>query len=794
MMMLQTFFVLFPLTAATACAEGPGSCPSNGQVLLQASRQQSLDGMSMLIQKEGSLDFFSPEGSETIFTELQALAEAKGRASQEVSPLEKATLRLLNQTVENTTIALLKGHSDDQAELNAGWEAFASCNQNFAYDSNSADLDKKDLDVAVREHRFCRTNQSQLKAKYDSAMKLLQDFVKQLNEPKKPAGLCDDNKGLLQNALAADKYFSTGLDQAEKLLTWYKDNQKTYAEKKMNNTAAKGAFDNQTSKCNSAQSSLEVDYCRWHGKATAASKSLERCWQQADSSWKKIRDAALDSTSQRKRIYAASKGVQCMISVLFTKNASAAKAKLAVCENSTTDTSKFDLANTTTPNKSNVSALGDLVSKPGDGTWENETYAGLEHVEKVMQCGTAAHLCNSNEKVLSHRCVACEPGKANTPGDDAVGVDTNCSTVRCGANQQVVSNVCVSCSAGMRNSQGDDASGADTSCEPIVCGRGQRVLSNSCHSCPPGTQNEAGGHKATGADSSCDPIHCKQDQHVKLHACHTCPVGKTNRAGDNASGPNTTCDAIECGKDKKVVSNRCKGCPPGKVNEAGDDASGMDTNCTPVNCSSNQRVQANACISCPDGTTGSGGDASGPDTSCRAIKCEANQRVLSNACVPCLSGHTNSAGDDASGGDTTCTKVLPSWPSSTCKKGLCAKCTKWDGYVCRETWVGFTATGVRSDCTTPSLVQMRPMWKYNSQKVCATFCWIGGGYGSVSSGGVKAQLTGWTYLYNPGCKDRKRRDQVTVTVGPHSQSVWTVDKPTWMRSGTFCPCRCSRKF
>jgi hypothetical protein len=347
--------------------------------------------------------------------------------------------------------------------------------------------------------------------------------------------------------------------------------------------------------------------------------------------------------------------IQCFLSVLFLEKASESHTRVSECKGLRLDTSMFDLANTTTVNKSDVATLGNMSSKPGDASWQTFEYAGLDNVKQVTHCASVSHACNANEYVLTHRCETCAPGKVNIGGDDAVGNNTNCTAILCMENQHVVSHVCTTCAAGMINNAGDDASGADTSCKAMICGAGQHVKSHACHTCPNGTKNPLGGHDASKGDTSCVEVKCLENQYVKSHACHTCSPGTTNAAGDDASSKDTVCDITKCKINQKVVGNACQGCPPGKTNAAGDKASGNNTKCDSVTCETNQHVVGHACAACPDGMERPrGDDASGQDTVCAAIKCKANQRVVSHACFSCPSGQTNAAGDDASKSDTSC--------------------------------------------------------------------------------------------------------------------------------------------
>ena len=78
-----------------------------------------------------------------------------------------------------------------------------------------------------------------------------------------------------------------------------------------------------------------------------------------------------------------------------------------------------------------------------------------------------ATFCGVDERVVSHMCTHCDPGKENTAGDDASGTDTSCYPIVCGVNERVADNVCVSCESGKQRAAGDDASSRDTECTLI---------------------------------------------------------------------------------------------------------------------------------------------------------------------------------------------------------------------------------------------------------------------------------------------------------------------------------------
>jgi len=479
---------LLPLVVATTCPEGSDSCSSSSQALLQSSmsHQIGMDDASegglkplLLMFQQGGARWGRGDGqglkdsskSEHLLGQLETRVGAAALDNKRLSPLEGSLMKALNETIENTTLpALKKGHEDDQKEMNRTVQALANCNDNFATDSKKAASARQMVDALKDTHRQCRGNQSKLKGVRAENMKDLKSFVDNLQQPQKPASLAPT---------AADSYFAAGMK-------WFKENQATYAQKKVAYTAAKEEHDNKTDICNAAQTRYESGYCQWVGQGSAASKSYTRCWQQGSGNdWKQIRATVLDSAEQRKHEYVAAKKIQCFLSsllILFSKAGAVTKQNISACKVLMPDTSIFDLVNTDAPPKKSVASLGNLTSMPGDGVWQHSEYAAISGVKNITPCakalddndtliwkdGNMSHYCNADEKVLMHRCLACEAGKSSVR-EDALGPDTNCSAIICDADEHVVSNSCTSCSPGKVRLEGDDASGADTACLPPIC-------------------------------------------------------------------------------------------------------------------------------------------------------------------------------------------------------------------------------------------------------------------------------------------------------------------------------------
>ena len=99
-----------------------------------------------------------------------------------------------------------------------------------------------------------------------------------------------------------------------------------------------------------------------------------------------------------------------------------------------------------------------------------------------------ATLCDVNEYVSSNACVACDPRRINTAGDDASGSDTECD--KCAENYYVDSENCLSCPTGTTNVAGDSVDGGNTECGE--CAENYYVSADECKECPPGMTNVAG--------------------------------------------------------------------------------------------------------------------------------------------------------------------------------------------------------------------------------------------------------------------------------------------------------------
>jgi hypothetical protein len=484
--------LLSPAAADPVCPEGPGSCPVSSQALFQSGKQQSMEQMTKILQDKGTLAS-SLLRSDDLLSHLQAQADSVEHGSKKFTPLELYLLKGLNETLENTTIpAMKKEHADAQEELNAVVQSLINCNNNFDADAEEVRDMKKAVESAGLEHRYCRGNQSEFKKKYDNASTHNEFVVKELLSPSQYASTCTSkNEGLtlpvkLHLASSIDDFFINGLRSFQQKQSRWSLNKAAYL-------SAKNALENHTKACDSAQSDLEILHCAWLGRASAASKSFGRCWMQASDIWKKAKDAILDASQRRKLEYITTHKIQCLIRFLLFKN-----VKLSKCgSTSIADTSIFNFTNTTAPNKSNLDELGNLTSA-------EMVHEGISNAKNATTCNIV-HNCGADEQVRSHRCLACEPGKSNSAGDDALGNDTNCSVVLCEANQHVMLHSCAMCAPGMQNSPGDDATGANTSCDPIPCQANQRVSNHSCHACPAGTNNTA-GDLASGVDTSCDPM------------------------------------------------------------------------------------------------------------------------------------------------------------------------------------------------------------------------------------------------------------------------------------------------
>ena len=250
--------------------------------------------MVMMLQEGGarggrgsSQSLEASSTDEHLLGQLQSRVEAAVLEDKPLSPLEESLMKALNGTLDNTTLpALMKGHEDDQKDMDRAVQALTNCNTNFDTDSKNAESAKRTVDAKKEAHRTCRGIQSKLNSALSEKKKDGEMFTDNLQQPQKPSPLP------FLPLTVPDAYFAAGL-------SWLKEKEALYTQKKSAYTAAKTKHDNKRDICNAAQTSYESGYCQWIGKGTAASKSYTRCWEQGGgNAWNQTRASVLDSAER----------------------------------------------------------------------------------------------------------------------------------------------------------------------------------------------------------------------------------------------------------------------------------------------------------------------------------------------------------------------------------------------------------------------------------------------------------------------------------------------------------------
>lgn len=320
--------------------------------------------------------------------------------------------------------------------------------------------------------------------------------------------------------------------------------------------------------------------------------------------------------------------------------------------------------------------------------------------------------CNTNFKVVSNACVACELTSTLRAGSPMSGPDTYCI---CGEDEKVVSNTCVDCEEGGYSNAGSDSAGSDTQCE---CKSGYQKINGLCEKCPDGTisnmntNNECvcktgfyvktvgsceicpTGSTSSGGNKPNVLSTCKLEPGYYVDSSgdvHSCQDGSTSSGGELINGGQTKCKTTAghyvdtngdvqdcpansadpggvfvesrttisgcvCDKGFQAVGSApwgCGQCPDGQTTDGTHRTNEAQRGC---HCKEGYFVdptKTQKCQLCPQGgSAAEGGDPNGAATSC---DCAANYRVNANAqCEACNPGETNAALDRTQDGETQC--------------------------------------------------------------------------------------------------------------------------------------------
>ena len=320
--------------------------------------------------------------------------------------------------------------------------------------------------------------------------------------------------------------------------------------------------------------------------------------------------------------------------------------------------------------------------------------------------------CNTNFKVVSNACVACELTSTLRAGSPMSGADTYCI---CGKDEKVVSNACVDCEEGGYSDAGSDSAGSDTECN---CRSGYQKINGLCEKCPDGTfsnmnsNNECvckvgfyvktvgsceicpTGSTASGYNKPNVVSTCKLEPGYYVDSSgdvHSCPEGSASSGGELINGGQTKCKTTAghyvdtngdvqdcpansadpggvfvesrttisgcvCDKGYQAVGSApwgCGQCPEGQTTDGTHRTNEAQRGC---HCKEGYFVDPTKTQKCQlctlGGSTAEGGDPTGAATSC---DCAANYRVNANAqCEQCQPGETNAPLDKTQDGETQC--------------------------------------------------------------------------------------------------------------------------------------------
>ena len=320
--------------------------------------------------------------------------------------------------------------------------------------------------------------------------------------------------------------------------------------------------------------------------------------------------------------------------------------------------------------------------------------------------------CNTNFKVVSNACVACELTSTLRSGSLMSGADTYCI---CGKNEKVLSNACVDCEAGGYSKAGSDSAGSDTQCD---CRSGYQKINGLCEVCPDGTISNMNTNnecvcrigfyvKTVGSCEICPTgstsngynkpnvvSTCKLEPGYYVDSSgdvHLCPEGSVSSGGELINGGETKCKTTAghyvdtngdvqdcpansaapggvfvesratisgcvCNKGYQAVGSApwgCGQCPEGQTTDGTHRTNEAQRGC---HCKEGYYVdptETQKCQLCSvGGSTAEGGDPTGVATSC---DCAANYRVNAQSqCAQCNPGETNAPLDKTQDGETQC--------------------------------------------------------------------------------------------------------------------------------------------
>jgi cysteine-rich repeat protein len=307
-----------------------------------------------------------------------------------------------------------------------------------------------------------------------------------------------------------------------------------------------------------------------------------------------------------------------------------------------------------------------------------------------------------------------------------------------------------------------------------------------------------------------EPLNCDDDKVCTDDSCNPA-IGCLNVA--NAAPCN---DGNSCTTEDTCAKSSCQGGPAPDCND--DNACSEDT-CDPDSGCVNTPLTGTECTDftvCTDGDECvAGACIPGPalvcddDDYCTNDSCDPIDGCASEVFAPCCGNGDLEAGeecddgnqDDGDGCNGNCQMDGKLVPGNTTKivsrQGFKIQCKEWSGDTCNRMWfsVPDPAITIKANCGVDDTTTLRPVWHGQTDEQCKTMCWIATGDSTClasASGSGSGSHSGWMYGvgYNIGCdNDGRQYSQVTVpTVG---NQVWSFDKFSWQRDGSFSSYRCN---
>jgi cysteine-rich repeat protein len=417
---------------------------------------------------------------------------------------------------------------------------------------------------------------------------------------------------------------------------------------------------------------------------------------------------------------------------------------------------------------------------------------------KLGECiGTVELVCNDGNLCTNDSCdseIGCSfvPNAADCDDGNACTVNDGCSKGWCAGGGQL------DC---------DDENPCTNDACDFVDGC---IHFDNAMACEDGNACTTGDLCAASLCVGGEPLNCDDDNVCTDDSCNPA-IGCLNVA--NAAPCN---DGNSCTTEDTCAKSSCQGGPAPDCND--DNACSEDT-CDPDSGCVNTPLTGTECTDftvCTDGDECvAGACIPGPalvcddDDYCTNDSCDPIDGCASEVFAPCCGNGDLEAGeecddgnqDDGDGCNGNCQMDGKLVPGNTTKivsrQGFKIQCKEWSGDTCNRMWfsVPDPAITIKANCGVDDTTTLRPVWHGQTDEQCKTMCWIATGDSTClasASGSGSGSHSGWMYGvgYNIGCdNDGRQYSQVTVpTVG---NQVWSFDKFSWQRDGSFSSYRCN---